>query len=466
MMASNPRSQDDPSGAPARPWVLHIVPPNGGGVDRWVRDALARHALDAILHVSPEQWVLEWPAGVFLAIPPLGGTGHEAALGRPAWVHVHALTSAVMDAGRSLSKALRAELAVTLHDVNFTAGGAERAARIDVLRHARWVSVPSRYLLTVARAWMAGVGGDDWPPLHVVPNGWAPWSNALPAHPTGRGQYPIAMVGALGEHKGLEMARAVAALMPPELKMVLIGYADGALTPGWLVRDQLWVHGAFEPAALPALLSAYGARLVWFAAGQPESFCYALSDVWLAGWPVLVPDHGALGERVRQQGFGAVYDPALRPAEVVQRLVDWLRAPPHWPHADQPTLRETTVAAMLERLQALYETSMAFDSQPPDLQALQRMAQQHLDSRFFRQELLRLQGDLLAARAEADALRAELAQLAHVYAERGRWIEKLQADIDALNASVAELRARAEARVPWWDTVLRQLGARVRHWLG
>ena len=39
--------------------VLHLVPPNGGGVDRFVRDLCAHRPADWILHVSDDQCVVE-----------------------------------------------------------------------------------------------------------------------------------------------------------------------------------------------------------------------------------------------------------------------------------------------------------------------------------------------------------------------------------------------------------------------
>jgi glycosyltransferase involved in cell wall biosynthesis len=464
---------DSQSCASVQPWVLHIVPPNGGGVDRWVRDVLAHRSSDAVLHVTDEQWVFEFPQSTFTVLPPNLSADQARALGRPAWVHLHALTPATMSAAWRLTNALGASLAVTLHDVGFARDDTDEAARLETFRRARWVSVPSPYLHSVAIEWMRKMGGGAWPPIHVVANGWVPWGEGIVASPTGQGNYAIAMVGAVGLHKGLETAKAVSVLLPPEVRMVLIGYADGALTPGWLVRDRFWVHGVFEPPALPALLSAYGSRLVWFAAGQPESFCYALSDVWQSGWPVLVPDQGALGERVRQQGFGEVYDPSLAPERLARRLVEWVQAPRFRVHADQPTSREPTVAVMLERLNALYESDKKMTNQlPPDLDELQCFAQRHLDSRFFRKELLRLQGDLQSVYAEAEQLRAELQQLARLYEERGRWIEKLQAeieervrwanklqsDIDTLNAAIAEMRSR---KMP-----LMRFLAKFKQWLG
>ena len=46
--------------------VLHLVPPNGGGVDRFVRDLCAHRPADWLLHVSDEQCVVEAPEHALL----------------------------------------------------------------------------------------------------------------------------------------------------------------------------------------------------------------------------------------------------------------------------------------------------------------------------------------------------------------------------------------------------------------
>lgn len=131
---------------------------------------------------------------------------------------------------------------------------------------ARWVLAPSDYLAGVARIDSPGVfraGRPDGAGSAQRVALLAGDARAVPA--TGQGEFAIGMVGALGLHKGLAFAREMVACLPPRMRVVLIGYADGQLTPGWLIPDRLWVHGAFETEALPSLLRAYGVQVVWFA---------------------------------------------------------------------------------------------------------------------------------------------------------------------------------------------------------
>ena len=64
-----------------------------------------------------------------------------------------------------------------------------------------------------------------------------------------------------------------------------------------------------------------------------------------------------------------------------------------------------------ETMNKIY-AAVAAPSAPPDLEALKLAASAHLDSRFFRKELLRQQGDLAAAGEQRDNALQELGTLA------------------------------------------------------
>lgn len=432
-------------------WVLHLVPPNGGGVDRFVRDVWAHRPQDRVLHIGPTQWVLEQPGHHFTPLPTtaIAEPLFVTAIGQPAWVHAHAVSAHVRQAAAALATITRAPLAITLHDITFTQGDAsEQTAALAFLQQAQLLTAPSHYLCQVLSDHLKRHAA---PPLAcaLVPNGLAAMNAGLTPvatpHVTG---FDIAVVGAMGPHKGLQHLLDLCAALPPKRRVVLIGYADGQLGSGWKVQDRLWVHGPFEPSHLPALLESYGAKLVFFPAGQPESFCYALSDVWQAGWPVLVPDQGALGERVRLHGQGQVYDPALPMAALAQRVEHALTEP-----ISPSERREPTVAEMVARLEDLYHMTDHADSAPPQAAILQTLAQTHLDSHFFRLELLRLQGDLEAVRRENAAMQDELAHLSRAHQARGEWIQKLEGDINQLQQALQHEQARFGA-----------LRAAVRRW--
>jgi glycosyltransferase involved in cell wall biosynthesis len=49
------------------------------------------------------------------------------------------------------------------------------------------------------------------------------------------------------------------------------------------------------------LLDHYRINLVVFPSAGPETYCYTLTEAWMAGRPALVPPIGALYERVQDE---------------------------------------------------------------------------------------------------------------------------------------------------------------------
>jgi len=69
---------------------------------------------------------------------------------------------------------------------------------------------------------------------------------------------------------------------------------------------KLVFHEEYESTELPRLLSKSGINIVIIP--SLESYCNALSEVWAASVPVIVPDLLALGERVEKTGGGWMYE--------------------------------------------------------------------------------------------------------------------------------------------------------------
>jgi hypothetical protein len=270
--------------------------------------------------------------------------------------------------------------------------------------------------------------------------------HARSAVPAAAQRFPIAVVGAMGQHKGLDQLVEVAGQLPPGETIVLLGYADGQLGPGWLADGKVWVHGAFEPGQLPELVARYGAQLAFFPKGQPESYCYALSDAWLAGLPVVAPDSGAIGERIRAHGGGTLYAPEAGAAAVAIAISRGLHdAAAGAAGLERAVQSLTSVATMVHSMNDIY-AGIAAPETPPDPQALQQSAATHLDSRFFRRELLRLQGDLGATAEQRDNALRELQSLAENFHKRGEWIEQLERTGQSLQQELRELQATSAAQ--------------------
>jgi glycosyltransferase involved in cell wall biosynthesis len=432
--------------------VLHVVPPNGGGVDRFVRDLCRARPADWIVHAGDAQCVVEWPAReIFLPLPAatLADLAFGGALGRPQAVHAHGTVGAVRQLCETLCAAMRAPCVLTLHDINFADPAAtpfEAAQRLRFARAAVARTAPSGYIEALAlQALGPGApsrrvenGVDAWPGLDAAARATDADTHDAAGSEAGSlaraddkppGKCAVAVIGAIGEHKGLSALLEVAAALPAGLRVVVLGYTAEQLLPGWVLPGRVWMHGAFQPAELPALVARYGVRIAFFPPGMPESYCYALSDAWLAGLAAAVPDQGALAERVRRHGGGRCYDPRL-PAPA---LAAWL--------AERVTSAGTPAAAaemasvqhMVRAMNAIYQDcgGDAADDAAADEATLRVLAQPHLDTQFFRKELLNLQGRLEA--------------LAHAHEHRGERIAQLEAQAVQTSQQAARLQHEADA---------------------
>jgi hypothetical protein len=442
--------------------ILHVTSLPGGGVDRHIRDVartVARNHL--IWHTADRADVIEIPREHRYLPLDRGACQREPEL-LSQWlrsmgvglVHAHSVSRATRDRAVWASQALGAPSVVTLHDVLFLRRegfepGASReadAAWLDetepFLRTAAAVVAPSEYLAGVARANLPGLE------VTVVPNGSPLRARGLPiaarAEFTARAKGRVAaLVGAIGPHKGARTLEELARhLEGSDIDLVVVGYLDTRITHGWH-SDHLYVHGAYGDDEVAPLLEAYGASLAIFPNAVPESFSFALSDVWAAGLPVLVPGEGALGERVRKHGGGWLLPEGFTARELEARLRELLspagakelaRVKSEVAAADSTAL--PTLDSMSSALDALYRRYGIDPEAPvdPESAAVQRLLATNLDGALFRPEFVRL----------AEAL--EIAQAGSSFEKEARaWIAKLEQDVAALQAELAkefELRCR------------------------
>lgn len=432
--------------------VVHLVPPHGGGVDRCVRDLVGQRPQDWIAHVSEDQCVLERPAqGQYQALSPDALTV-LALYGQPGGlraVHAHSTSVPVRRMADRLSRDAGVPVVLTLHDIWFAdpdCAPEERLQRLDFVRSASARSAPSDYIVRHLRA---AVDADL--SCVLIPNGCdppaAPAGLGLPpmsaaqAHACGEHGFPIAVIGALGDHKGLRALEALARALPDGQRIVILGYTERQLLPGWAVEGRAWVHGVFEPGQLPALVRRYQARLAFFPPGMPESFSYALSDAWTSGLPVLAPDHGAMAERIQQHGGGQTYPPDADLDRVARQIAGMLASLPQDQAPVSLRLALPTVAQMVASFEQLYDALPESASAAPDTSgtSFQRQARTHLDGRFFRLEVLNLQARLEASAQARDGLERQLAdeQARHLHGLR-----ELTAQRDAWQARHAALVQR------------------------
>ncbi|TAG48263.1 MAG: hypothetical protein EAZ30_06740 [Betaproteobacteria bacterium] len=445
----------------AEPVVIHVVPPNGGGVDRYVRDLCSVRTGDVIAHVSIDQVVLEQqsPARFDIAGDAPSSANAFDALGvTGSLIHAHSTLAPCRGLIKRLqSSAPSLRYVVTLHDVMFcdpNCDAEEQQARLAFVRAASAVIVPSSYIAALATDQLM-----DGVPITQIEPGLAHHQTINAQRSAGaptQSVFPIGIVGALGEHKGRDFLLDVVAALPKDLQAVLIGYTDGQITPGWLVENKLWLHGPFQPEDTSALLDAYSCELVFFSNRQAESFSYSLSDVWRAGRPAWVPDDGALGQRVESAAAGWRYRKDANATEVAALMTHCLSNQAQVIELGQNAARAAERLPSIEQfvnqhndVYRAHACNIKTAINPIDRPESLPHAEMHLNATFFRAELIRLANDLRFSTSKSTELTNELAALAKQYAMRGAEIEKLDQELvqTLLNRdrSIGELNATLSA---------------------
>lgn len=478
------------------PAVLHVLALHGGGVDRHVHDlvaALARPQL--VWHVGERAEVVEGAGDRHFL--PLDARRLESEPRRlAAWlrakevglIHLHSMARAARHRAQWLAGQAQAPMLATLHDVTFLRPDAFEYEEpqadpawvreiAPLLSGASAVLAPSGYIAGLAQA---SFGKLD---VAVVANGIAPEAATARPAPAPRPDFlerrparVAAILGAVGAHKGADLVRALPALLAGSgIGLVVIGYLDRQIYPGWAAGGGVYVHGPYHPEDARALLHAYGAELVVFPNRAPESFSYALSEAWSAGLPVLAGPRGAIGERVRRHGGGWLLGEGFDAAEVARELRRLLgpegdperaRVKSRLDHPDPE--RVPSLDAMAQTLEAYYRR---YGGEPPegtaDAAAIDALLAPSLDPTLFRAELAHM-ADLCDAGGESSRRARDFET------EARAWIAKLEGDVRELQEELrrefaertrlaAELSQRDDAaalveRLPRW---LRRLLAAV-----
>ncbi len=190
-----------------------------------------------------------------------------------------------------------------------------RAAFAALLGAVTHVVVPSESVAGYFRSAFPNIMVDHVP--HPAPR------ISFPENPRDGDDEEIVLLGALGPHKGsatlVDLAQR-ARLTHPSLRFRVIGYTD---------RDEdlrrignVEITGPYEPRQLPELVRATAGRLALFLSGWPETFSYTLTEAAYFGFVPLVPDIGALAERVRGSGYGMVFPFPIRATEILGLIGD------------------------------------------------------------------------------------------------------------------------------------------------
>lgn len=410
--------------------VLHLLSAAGGGTERFVRELA--EGLPSVRHLllqlgANEGAVLEDPAQGRHVLLRDGAVDRRRVLGLldrygVDLVHLHWIGPATLPWMLQVLAAGRPFL-VSLHDIGFLRGAVFDdaqdpltadpdwiAAWQPVWQAARVVTSPSAFIDTQFARLQTG----------QVPHRVAPGlADPTPVVEQALAELPtVGVVGALGPHKGSELLDAVlAASADRTIRYVLIGYQDRQLYPGTRHDGRLTVHGPYLSGEAPSLIDRYRVDLLWFPNRMPESFSYALSEAWAAARPVLVPDAGALGERVGAMGGGWMLRQPADPSSVLADLGEYLPiARDAGFRADLRRERQRRVPSLLSMLKTMQDL---YDSLPTDTGQREPWADGEL-------------AEQLAEQLGPLRFRHENIRLARDYAQARDWIAHLEADLKQL----------------------------------
>ncbi|MFO0566319.1 MAG: glycosyltransferase [Polyangiaceae bacterium] len=213
------------------------------------------------------------------------------------------------------ARANRVRCIATLHDVN-----AAGPASGPLLRACDRIVVPSSFMQRRVLEHHPGLEAR----IRIVHWGVTPQARVVPG--ARGGPLRVAVVGVFHPDKGAhllpELMRATA---PLGIEWHLYGATEGrSLSAVRRAAPRLLAHGAYRRSELGRELARARIDVALLASTVPEAFCLTLSECVAAAVPVVASDIGALGERVRHERCGWLFDPT-RPEslhELLFRLAD------------------------------------------------------------------------------------------------------------------------------------------------
>jgi glycosyltransferase involved in cell wall biosynthesis len=132
----------------------------------------------------------------------------------------------------------------------------------------------------------------------------------------------VVVLGALTRDKGFDVLLACArdaARRELPLQFTLVGHSIGDAR--LMATRRVFVTGPFGEGEALTLLEETGADIALLPSVWPETWSYALSDLWRAGLWVAAFDVGAPAARIRAAGGGTLLPPGLPPARLNDALL-------------------------------------------------------------------------------------------------------------------------------------------------
>jgi GT2 family glycosyltransferase len=158
--------------------------------------------------------------------------------------------------------------------------------------------------------------------VSVRPHATQVVSAPMPARDSARATVRVALIGAIGEHKGYQVLLACARdardrRLP--LEFVVIGYTEDDAR--LLETGMVFITGRYSDGEAPHLLRREQPDIAWLPSVWPETWCYTLDYALGTGLPIVAFDVGAIAERLRAVGQGELLALGLEPAHINDRLL-------------------------------------------------------------------------------------------------------------------------------------------------
>lgn len=202
--------------------------------------------------------------------------------------------------------------------------------------------------------------------------------------------------------------------------------------------DIAW-HGRYEPpylAKVPMDVAVIPSRC-------SESWSFVLDEAFLLGIPAIVPDRGALGERVRDAGATFAADDASDLRRVIDGLFEDPQALDRWrariPRL--PLMRDHTQS--IERVYEEVLTSRAPLARTPTSLRTRRLQVKAYQLELRNRQMESRGGDLRNLRKDYDRAKATMEEMGFSHREKDKELERLNLEVSQLRGAVAGTGAAA-----------------------
>jgi len=197
-----------------------------------------------------------------------------------------------------------------------------RARSARWLRNARQVIAPSSDAAQRLQRHFPGLEVEVKP--HSAPGRQTPPSP--PGPPVAAEQRPlrVALVGAIGRHKGYRVLLACARdarARRLSIEFIVVGYTENDAP--LLRTGKCFVTGRYSEGEAQHLLRRERPDVAWFPSVWPETWCYTLDEALIAGLPVAAFDLGAVAERIRPVEARLLLPLGLEPRRINDALLEW-----------------------------------------------------------------------------------------------------------------------------------------------